>query len=58
LLAFDATTRVAYVEAQPYGDITSGHATIMAVALGTGDVTVRRTLGRHFADVIVLRPRP
>jgi hypothetical protein len=58
LLAFDATMRVAYVEAQAYGDITSGHATIMAVALGTGDVTVRRALGRHFADVIVLRPRP
>ena len=58
LLAFDATTRIAYVEAQPYGDITSGHAMIMAVALGAGDVTVRRTLGRHFADIIVLRPKP
>ena len=54
---FDAQTGTAYVAAQPYGDITGGHATIFAVGLASGDVRARRALDRHFADVIVVRSR-
>jgi hypothetical protein len=57
LLGFDPTTRLAYVEAQPYGDFMSGHATVLAVGTGPGGVQARRTLDAHFADVIVLRAR-
>ncbi len=54
---FDARTGIAYVAAQPYGDITGGHATIFAVGLTSGDLRARRALDRHFGDVLVLRAR-
>jgi DNA-binding beta-propeller fold protein YncE len=54
---FDAQTGIAYMAAQPYGDITGGHATIFAVGIASGELRARRALDRHFADVLVLRAR-